>query len=957
MEESVIQALATCMSPDNEVRKQSEAFITSLKAQPGFYVLLLQISQNSSYPLEIRQIAVILLKNSALKWKKGEIPADSKAVIKSSILNCLKKSAPVLIRTQLEEIVQVLGKQEYPWEGINDQIHSFLDSNDPDCIFAALVMLQRISKNYEFIMGEKRSKLKILVSSFFPKLDQLFTRLISEISESVYPYISLILQIFWAAFYIELPSDQVNESNINNWLAKILSVLSLDFDLGIPSNADEEEQKAQDPKLLCKKWAIQIAYRFFNRYSNIKNLPDSQKIIGEIFITNWMVSMMNIVVVQLFKYKQVFLPELYMNYSLKYVTECIKNDQTCEIIKNMVLANGRFVIPALINEIITPVLCRNSKDEELWQDNAIEFIRKEADISRTYYSASDAAVSLLESLCKKGYLQQFLDYLNGSLAQGPSLIVKEALIYEVGSLSSVFLENESLKEKIEPMLSGHVFAELTSQVGFLRARSCWAYGQFASFPFTNLEHQQAVLEKICALLLDPDMPVKYQAALTIPKILSWQISKTRVRGEISSLLRIYLDLINQIDSEDIIEALEDIVQNFEEEVGPYAVDLVSQLVITFSKLASKEPAQDGGDSAMAAVSTLNTIARLIETTTEKSEELIKVSHVITPVLMHCLSKNGFEYMDEGLNLLLILLYEAPAGSLPHLYSLCKVVLNSLQPSDPYGIEKAGEIYPVLGNFIAKYTDLVVRDLNEIVMFLLVLLTSEAKAQCLALNILMALTEYIKNHMAQILPQMIQAVVGIFNNDSSVKVKSLCAQFFFETLWLDFTTSVKLLQDSACLASILAFVLAHKKVFTERVPRTRAIVGISSLIPHLPSFSSVFDEELIKKTFNLLVEFLGLAEEDSEGDEDDDDNLDAEDKNFDEKCQEMYKKIKENLEDSDEEGALFDNEPEQRYDSYFENINYRGHFKEAIGRTPQDLLARLVQSLEFNQKAMFSKLVS
>jgi hypothetical protein len=230
MEEQVIQALFQCTSSDSATRSTAESFITELKQQPGFHPLLLSISQNPSLPEATKQLASIILKNSLANWKKSSVPNEDKLLIRSALLPCLKKSVTSKIRSQIEEVAQAVGKAEYPWDGINEQLHSFIDSQDPDFIYAALNLIFRISKNFEFVMGEKRNKLFGLVIGFFDKLEVLMARFLNEVDGIALDYVALILQIFWVSFYIELPESVISERMLNSWIGMFVRLMGLNLE-------------------------------------------------------------------------------------------------------------------------------------------------------------------------------------------------------------------------------------------------------------------------------------------------------------------------------------------------------------------------------------------------------------------------------------------------------------------------------------------------------------------------------------------------------------------------------------------------------------------------------------------------------------------------------------------------------------------------------------------------------
>jgi hypothetical protein len=834
-----------------------------------------------------------------------------------------------------------MGKSEYPNEDLNQSLHSYLDSKDPDEIFAALSMIYRISKNFEFVLGAKRKKLFDLASTFFGKLENLLGHFLQETSQVSFEYSSLILQTFWASFYIELPESIVSEQMLDSWIRMFVHFLVLPL--------TENSVETEPAKVNCKKLASQILHRFFSRFNNPVNLIGTSKLIAEVFMSKWSSVVLGHVVNQVFLIQGCKFPDLIKNCLLKYLSEAIKLKTFSSVIENFTIENQP-LIPSLISSVITPVLCKSTEDEELWQENPVEYIRKETDIGRTYYSAATAALDLLENLTSHGYLQVFLNFLSSALTS-PSLLTKEALMHEVGHLSSVIHSNENLAPTVEALLVSHVYPELSSTVHFLRARAVWVYGKFASFPLSNKDHQQSVLEKTCTLLIDSEIPVKYEAALTIPKLLKWEIAKVRIRGEISNLLQVYLNLINQIDSEEIIEALEDIVENFDQEIIPFAVELVERLVVTFAHLAGREVADDNGDSAMAAVSTLNTIVRLVQTIQDSKSDVEKVSLSLNPVLLHCLSQKGFEYMEEGLKLLALLLKYAPDGSLVYLYPLLGTVLSSLTGPEPYGIEKTEGIFPVVGNFIKKYPGLVIADLHSVVKFALDMVKGDKHVQLLGFKILMSVIENLRDSVIQLISQLISEVLTVFNTQTSNRVKSAACQFLFVCIWADTSATLSLTLNSGLLGNVVKYSVDQLKLFEDRLPRTRMLVALSLLLPNLLS-SQVFSEELVKSTFKAILNLVVLAEEDSE-DSLDEENVDS--KEFDDKCQELYKKIKENLEDSDDEPPALENDIDQDYDSIFEEMEYKRIVSDAIQKCNKEVVSQLISGLEFDLKVAFQRI--
>ena len=180
MEDSVVQALFNCTQADASIRTSAESFLETVKIEPGFAVLLLQISHNDKYSLAVRQLASIFLKNQLKKWKDCQFSQNDKEFLKNNIIHCLKLSVPEAIRSQFEEIAYTIGRYEKSLENIFIQVHSYLDSGDSDMVYAGLSIIHQFSKQYEYVITEKRNNLVVLMNTFLPKLEILLEKLLKE---------------------------------------------------------------------------------------------------------------------------------------------------------------------------------------------------------------------------------------------------------------------------------------------------------------------------------------------------------------------------------------------------------------------------------------------------------------------------------------------------------------------------------------------------------------------------------------------------------------------------------------------------------------------------------------------------------------------------------------------------------------------------------------------------------
>lgn len=116
-----------------------------------------------------------------------------------------------------------------------------------------------------------------------------------------------------------------------------------------------------------------------------------------------------------------------------------------------------------------------------------------------------------------------------------------------------------------------------------------------------------------------------------------------VRGYLSEILRIYLKLMDEIDSEELVAALEGIVEEFKNDIGPFAYDLCVHLSSSFYKYRSKDNEEDNdddGECQLAAGGCLDAIGKIL-TSPISPEVLFKLEDVI------------FKIVYEGYNLIFI----------------------------------------------------------------------------------------------------------------------------------------------------------------------------------------------------------------------------------------------------------------------------------------------------------------
>jgi len=152
------------------------------------------------------------------------------------------------------------------------------------------------------------------------------------------------------------------------------------------------------------------------------------------------------------------------------------------------------------------------------------------------------------------------------------------------------------------MLSTFVFPELTNKQPFMRMRALWIYGQFVyHMKFKDQQHlNQVVGITYQCLHADPELPVRLTAATSMKELLKIDSACELLKPHLAEILKAFLKLMSEIESEELVNALEEIVSLYSDDIAPFAIDLTEQLVASYQRLVQTNPEDDDGESALAA---------------------------------------------------------------------------------------------------------------------------------------------------------------------------------------------------------------------------------------------------------------------------------------------------------------------------------------------------------------------
>nr|AAI55061.1 Ipo7 protein [Danio rerio] len=276
---TLIEALRGTM--DANLREAAERQLNEGHSQVNFMSTLLQLTMTEQLDLPVRQAGVIYLKNMVTQfWTEGDnanteaptstIPETDRQFIRDNIVEAIIQS-PERIRVQLTTCIHHMIKHDYSgrWTAIVDKIGLYLQSDNSSYWLGILLCLYQLVKNYEYKKPEERQPLVAAMQIFMPMLKDRFIQLLPDTSADSVLVQKQILKILYALFQYNLPLELINRQNLTEWMEILKTVV--DRDVPQETLQVDEDERPELPWWKCKKWALHILARLFERYGSPGN--------------------------------------------------------------------------------------------------------------------------------------------------------------------------------------------------------------------------------------------------------------------------------------------------------------------------------------------------------------------------------------------------------------------------------------------------------------------------------------------------------------------------------------------------------------------------------------------------------------------------------------------------------------------------------------------------------------
>ncbi|KAI3449282.1 hypothetical protein Pfo_005947 [Paulownia fortunei] len=376
-----LQFLSQCflntLSPLPEPRRRAEAALAEAADRPNYGLAVLRLVAEPSVDEQIRQSAAVNFKNHLkAHWAPQPndpvqiiVPDPEKEQIKSLIVTLMVNSSPK-IQAQLSEALTIIGKHDFPkaWPTLLPEVVVTLDklsqANDYASVNGVLATINSLFKKfrYQFKTNELLLDLKYCLDNFAKPLLEVFKRTAGFIDQAVGSgtanvsvlkgYIEsqrLCCRIFYSLNFMELP--EFFEDHMDEWMIEFKKYLTVKYsaleDSGNDGLALVDELRAS----VCENISLYME----------KEEETFQKYLGGFVEAVWGL----LVVVSNSSSRE------------RLTVTAIKFLTTVSTSVHHTLFARDDILQQICQSIVIPNVMLRDEDEELFEMNYVEFIRRD----------------------------------------------------------------------------------------------------------------------------------------------------------------------------------------------------------------------------------------------------------------------------------------------------------------------------------------------------------------------------------------------------------------------------------------------------------------------------------------------------------------------------------------------------------------------------------------------------
>lgn len=916
----LIEVLRATIDPNQRI--QAEEHLNQVHKIIGFAPSLLQVVMMTEVEMPVRQAGVIYLKNLINQFwseREGEpgqplpfcIHEQDRCMIRDAIVDAVVL-APDLIRVQLAVCVSTIVKHDFPgrWTGIVDKVSVYIQNPEMASWIGALLCLYQLVKNYEYKKPEERGPLNEAMHMLLPMIYQRCVQLLPDQTEYAVLLQKQILKIYFALIQYFLSLELVTKEIFSQWVALMVAIL----ERPVPeqTNQIDEDERPDLAWWKCKKWALHILERVFERYGSPSSVVKEYNSFSEWYLKEFSGCILTVLLKVLDQYRQqMYVSPRVLQLTLNYLNQGVNHAFSWKFLK--------LHMQAVIQEVLFPLMCYTDADADLWESDPYEYIRMKFDIFEDFVSPVTAARTLLHTAAKKrkDVLPKTMAFVMTILnASNPNSKQKDGALHMVGTVADILLKKKMYQDQMEVMLVTHVFPEFNSSEGYMRARACWVLHHFSEVKFKNEQNLlQALTFTQNCLLNDQELPVKVEAAIALQMLISSQDkAQKHVETHVKAIALELLKIIRETENDDLTNVMQKLVCTYTEQLTPIAVEMTQHLATTFSQVLDSDEGSD--DKAITAMGILNTIETILTVMEDQKEIINQLEGIVLHVIGLILSQSVMEFYEEALSLV----YSLTCNSISaDLWKIFEMIYQMFQKD---GFDYFTDMMPALHNFITVDPNAFLSNDNHLVAVYNMskaVLTSEAgeDPECHAAKLLEVMLLQYKGRIDQCVPSFVElALERLTREVKTSELRTMCLQVVIAALYYNpqflFETLEKIHLPNSTDSITAQFIkqwLHDTDCFLGLHDRKMCVLGLCALMNTPPNRPGVINEVVQQMMPSLILLFEGLKRayanrahcEDDSDDEDeeyDPDVLDSDEDDIDDESQEYLERLQEKVQSAE-----------------------------------------------------------
>lgn len=575
-------------------------------------------------------------------------------------------------------------------------------------LYIGLFCLNEICKNFKWSSNSARSqKIDHIIESTFPILIQIATSIINNYSfsnnlrvDELYGEIlKFCIKCFKNITYIDLPLPLQNKEIASTWIDLHLQIIRKQlpktiFELqqqGAHSNYNNKTVLSQWLKSV--KWSYANLYRLFQQYGTPLNSltasSNKEKKYLEFKILYLDESVPNILslyfqIIQKWCNNDVYLSDVNLYYIILFLDHSIK-------IKKLWKLYFKDNVGDILEQFLFPNIIMSDSMLSISEEDPMEFINATIGNFSTDMEGNSAALTFITSLAEQRqehclpiilkFCHQSLINLNNDKLQDCKKI--DAIFKIVGAISHIVSHPKNkFFENIKDFIKNFIIPNIFNRFGFLRMSSLELISKFAiileedneiiyqvyqgilinlrivqndNYKFVNLSGEQ---------ILDPAsdyfFPIEIAAALTLQGFIHFENLKELLSENVIQMMQKLLKLVNDLELDMLSGVMQEIVENFSQQLQPFGIELIknltNQIINIFSEadIDSKHSNEDfdyeevlDPDKSMMVTGILGTIITILLSFENSPDSIGAIESILSDVLRFIFTNNLYDFYDEA----------------------------------------------------------------------------------------------------------------------------------------------------------------------------------------------------------------------------------------------------------------------------------------------------------------------